>query len=53
MTDTIKTVIDTVATILAGLTLMKLVPILLALPSFVWSCIRIYEWLKGRKSNGD
>lgn len=50
MTDNIKHVLDWLATTLALGVIMKFLPLLLGLPSFVYSCIRIYEWWKGRKN---
>lgn len=40
---------DYVAVGVATGVVVKFLPLLLGLPSFIYSCIRIYEWWKGRK----
>lgn len=50
MSDTLKSIFDWIATITVAGVLAKVLPFLLALPSFIYSCIRIYEWWKGRQS---
>ena len=49
MTETIKNIFDWLAGIFAAGVVMKFLPFLLAIPSAIWSCIRIYEYIKELK----
>jgi hypothetical protein len=49
MNDHFKSIADWIAVVLAGAVAANLLPFLLALPSFIYSCIRIYEWWKGKQ----
>lgn len=48
MTEHLKNLFDWIAGVFAAGVVMKFLPFLLAIPSAIWSCIRIYEWYKGR-----
>lgn len=42
--DTTKTFLDTLAGLVAGATILKLLPAIAALLTIIWTGIRIYEW---------
>lgn len=50
MWEQTKHICDWIATTLAVGVIMKFLPLLLGVPSCFYSCIRIYEWWKGRKN---
>lgn len=51
LSEPIKDALDVLALVFAFLTwLTSILPALASAASLVWACIRIYEWLKGRKN---
>lgn len=44
MDHSTKTLMDAVAGIVAGATVLKLLPAIAALLTIIWTGIRIYEW---------
>ncbi len=47
--NTIKVALDWVAGIVSVSTIAGLMPVILALPSAFYACLRIYDWFKARK----